>query len=398
MSILSILDINITNKILFIRSDLNVPINSEGNIISDIRIRLSLPTIKYAISKGAKIIITSHLGRPIEGVYNHIFSLKKISQYLENILNYKISLKKNLLNNLNFKKNEIIMLENVRFNIGEKHNDKELSKKYASLCDIFVMDAFATAHRKHSSTYGIIKYANISCAGLLLINELNNLNKIFKKPKHPIVSIVGGSKISTKFNVLNKLAKLSDKIIVGGGIANTFLAIDNNIGKSLYEPKSLNLAKKLKEKYNNFIIPIDCKVGISFSKNTSVKTKKINNILSNDRIMDIGKNTIKIIIDILNKAKTILWNGPLGVFEFTKFSEGTKIIAYTIANSNAFSIAGGGDTLAAIELFNLFNKISYISTGGGSFLNFVEGKKLPSISILKKYNSINIINSDNIKK
>ncbi|QJC29434.1 phosphoglycerate kinase [Enterobacteriaceae endosymbiont of Plateumaris pusilla] len=397
MSILSILDIDIKNKILLIRSDLNVPIDPQGNIISDIRIRLSLPTIKYAISKGAKIIIASHLGRPIEGKYNNIFSLKNISQYLEKILNYKVKLQKDYLNKLNFKKNEIIMLENVRFNIGEKNNNEELSKKYASLCDIFVMDAFATSHRKHSSTYGVIKYANKSCAGLLLINELNNLNKIFKKPNHPIISIVGGSKISTKFNVLNKLAKLSDNIIVGGGIANTFLAINNNIGQSLYEPNALILAKKLKEKYNNIIIPIDCKVGTSFSKNTSVKTKKINNISFNEMIMDIGENTIKIIIDILHKAKTILWNGPVGVFELIKFSEGTKIIANTIADSDAFSIAGGGDTLAAIELFNLFNKISYISTGGGSFLNFVEGKKLPSVSMLKKYQNINSIHFDNLK-
>ncbi|QJC28545.1 phosphoglycerate kinase [Enterobacteriaceae endosymbiont of Plateumaris consimilis] len=391
MSILSILDINITNKILLIRSDLNVPINNKGNIISDIRIRLSLPTIKYAINKGAKVIIASHLGRPLEGSYNRIFSLKNISKYLENILNYKVYLQKDFLNKLSFKKNEIIMLENVRFNIGEKKNDRTLSKKYATLCDIFVMDAFATAHRKHSSTYGIIKYAKKSCAGLLLINELNSLNKIFKNPKHPIISIVGGSKISTKFNVLNKLAKLSNKIIVGGGIANTFLAINNNVGQSLYEPNALNLAKKLQKKHNNFIIPIDCKVGTSFSNDTLVKTKKINNILSNEIIMDIGENTIKIIIDILNKAKTILWNGPLGVFEFANFNQGTKSIAYTIANSNSFSIAGGGDTLAAIELFNLFNKISYISTGGGSFLNFIEGKKLPSVFMLEKYYSMNTI-------
>lgn len=380
---LSILNLNIENKILLIRSDLNVPLDKKGNITSDIRIRLSLPTIKYALEKKSKIIIASHLGRPIEGKYNSLFSLKKIAIYLENILNHKVILKKNYLNGCNFKKNEIILLENVRFNIGEKDNNKKLSQKYASLCDIFVMDAFATSHRMHSSTYGIINFAKKSCAGLLLINEIKNLNKFLKNPIKPIISIIGGSKISTKFNILKKLCKLSDKVIVGGGIANTLLSLNNNIGSSLYEPNAISLAKEINKKYKNIIIPIDCIVSTSIDNNALIKNKNINKILKNEKILDIGSKTINIIKCELKKAGTILWNGPIGVFEFKKFRKGTEIIIKTISNSNAFSIVGGGDTLAAVELFNSFDKISYISTGGGAFLKYIEGNKLPVISILE---------------
>ncbi|QJC35617.1 phosphoglycerate kinase [Enterobacteriaceae endosymbiont of Donacia sparganii] len=380
---LSILNLNIKNKILLIRSDFNVPIDLNGNIISDIRIRLSLPTIKYALKKGSKIIIASHLGRPSEGKYNSLFSLKKIAIYLEKILNHKVILQKNYLNGCEFKNNEIILLENVRFNIGEKDNSIKLSKQYASLCDIFVMDAFATSHRIHSSTYGVINFAKKSCAGFLLINEIKNLKKLLKNPVKPIISIIGGAKISTKFNVLKKISKLSDKVIVGGGIANTLLSLNNDIGSSLYEPNAILLAQEIINKYKNIILPVDCVVSTSIKNNSLVKIKNINNILKNEKILDIGHKTINIIKNELKKAKTILWNGPIGVFEFKNFRKGTENIVKAIINSNAFSIVGGGDTLAAIELFNAFNKISYISTGGGAFLKYIEGRKLPVISILE---------------
>ncbi|QJC32810.1 phosphoglycerate kinase [Enterobacteriaceae endosymbiont of Donacia semicuprea] len=380
---LSILNIDIKNKILLIRSDFNVPIDLKGNINSDIRIKLSLPTIRYALKKGAKIILASHLGRPIEGHYNSLYSLKNIAIYLEKILSYKVVLKKNYLNGISLKKNTITLLENVRFNIGEKNNNKELSKKYASLCDIFVMDAFATSHRMHSSTYGIMNFTKQYCAGLLLINEIKNLKKFLKNPKKPIISIIGGSKISTKFNILKKLAELSDKVIVGGGIANTILSLNNNIGSSLYEPNSVFLAQKIVKKYNNLIIPVDCRVGISFSDDSPVKMKKVNKILRNEKILDIGDKTINLIKNELKKAKTILWNGPVGVFEFKKFRKGTEAIINAIIKNNIFSIVGGGDTLSAIELFNVFDKISYISTGGGAFLKYIEGNQLPVISKLE---------------
>ncbi|QJC37250.1 phosphoglycerate kinase [Enterobacteriaceae endosymbiont of Donacia thalassina] len=380
---LSILNLDISNKILLIRSDLNVPLDIKGNITSDIRIRLSLPTIKYALEKKAKIIIASHLGRPTEGIYNPLFSLKKIAIYLEKILKHKVILKKKYLNGCNFEKNEIFLLENVRFNIGEKSNSKKLSKQYASLCDIFVMDAFATSHRMHSSTYGIINFAKQSCAGLLLINEIKNLNKFLKNPEKPIISIVGGSKISTKFNVLKKLSKLSHKVIVGGGIANTLLSLNNDIGHSLYEPNSILLAQEIIKKCKNIILPIDCIVSTSVTNNSLIKNKNVNNILKNEKILDIGYKTINIIKCELQKAKTILWNGPIGVFELKNFRKGTEIIIKAIIHSNAFSIVGGGDTLAAVELFNAFNQISYISTGGGAFLKYIEENKLPVISILE---------------
>ncbi|QJC34439.1 phosphoglycerate kinase [Enterobacteriaceae endosymbiont of Donacia crassipes] len=380
---LSILDLDIKNKIILIRADLNVPIDSNGNITSDIRIKLSLPTIKYALSKNCKIIIASHLGNPIEGKYNDFLSLKKISIYLTKILNHKVILKKHYLNGLYFQYNEIILLENVRFNIGEKSNNEILAEKYASLCDIFVMDAFATAHRIHSSTYGIIKFAKKSCAGLLLINEIQNLTKFLKNPLKPIISIIGGSKISTKFNILKKLSTLSDKVIVGGGIANTLIALNNNIGNSLYEPNAILLAQEIIQKYKNIIIPVDCVVSTTISNNSLTQIKKITNILKNEKILDIGNKTINIIQDELKKAKTILWNGPVGVFEFKNFRKGTESIINTIINSNVFSIVGGGDTLAALELFNVFNKISYISTGGGAFLKYIEKNKLPVTSLLE---------------
>ncbi len=382
---LNIKNINIFNKKVLLRLDLNVPIKNKV-IMSYKRIELSLPTIKYVIKKGGYLIILSHLGRPIEGKYDKNFSLLPIVKYLRKKINISIKLVNNYLDidNLKLKyKNKILVLENVRFNIGETKNCNILSKKYAKLCDIFVMDAFATAHRKHSSTYGIIKYAPISCIGILFLKEIKILSKLISNPCRPLISIVGGSKISTKFNILNNLAKKSDTLIVGGGISNTFISIDNEVGKSLYEPSYINKAKKLRNKYN-IPVPIDCRVTKKISKSSNSYIKNVNNISSNEEIVDFGNETIKYLYKILVKAKTILWNGPVGIFEYPNYRKGTEMIVKAILKSNAFSIVGGGDTILALELFGISDKISYISSGGGSFLEFIQGNKLPVISILKK--------------
>ncbi len=386
MSILKINNVDLLNKRVMIRLDLNVPIHN-GVIISSKRIDSSLSTIKYAINKNAIVILTSHLGRPIEGVYNKKYSLLPIAKYLEKKLNVSIEFITDYLNKeiiFSKYKNKIFMLENVRFNIGETKNDECLSKKYANMCDIFVMDAFATAHRSHSSTYGVINFAPISCIGFLFNSEINTLSNIISNPIRPLVSIIGGAKISTKFNILNYLGSISDNLIVGGGISNTFISINNNIGKSLYEFSYVDKAKKLLDKYNNIFVPIDCRVGKKFSKNAKSYLREVNNIFCNEEIMDFGDKTINLMINILKDAKTILWNGPVGVFEFTNFRQGTACIAEVIKNNNIFTVIGGGDTISAVEYFGISDKISYISTGGGSFLKFLEGKELPVISILKK--------------
>ncbi|CAL4322979.1 Phosphoglycerate kinase [Buchnera aphidicola (Chaitophorus sp. 3695)] len=376
--------INIKKKKILIRLDLNVPIQN-NKITSYARIKASLPTIKLALKNKSKIMILSHLGRPIENKFDKKYSLFPIFKYLKKkIKNTKIHFLKNIYDQIKINYGEIIIFENVRFNLGEKENNTKLAKKYASLCDIFVMDAFGTAHRMEASTYGVGMFAKISCAGPLLMSEIKSLKKSIKKPKRPLITILGGSKISTKFNVLKKLAKISDTTIVGGGIANTFLAIKNNIGKSLYEKNFVKLAKKLLEKYN-IIIPIDSRTLNVHDKKNTYLMKDSNLISDNEEIMDIGDQSIKKIIKIIKKAKTIIWNGPVGVFESKKFRLGTEKISYAIANNkNSFSLAGGGDTLAVIEMFNIKKKISYISTGGGAFLEFIEGKKLPSIQMLQK--------------
>ncbi len=385
--LLNIKNLDVLNKKVFIRLDLNVPIKNNV-ILSKARIISSIPTIKLLINKGAKLILASHLGRPKKESYDSNLSLLPICKELQNILKIPIKFIKNYFNdnnciNLNNINEKIIMLENVRFNKGECKNYKLLSKYYASLCDIFIMDAFATSHRKHSSTYGICKYCKVLCFGLLFNKEIKSLSKIIHKPKRPMVSIVGGSKISTKFNVLNVLGNISDYLIVGGGIANTFISINNNIGKSLYEPKFIDLAKKLKRKYSNIPLPLDCRVGKEFSELSKSYVKKLNNISDNEEIMDLGDLTINLYYKIILKAKTILWNGPLGVFEFPNFRKGTKKISEAIIKSKAFVVAGGGDTISAIELFNIKNKISYISTGGGAFLKFIEKKTLPIFKYIK---------------
>ncbi|QCI21735.1 phosphoglycerate kinase [Buchnera aphidicola (Hyadaphis tataricae)] len=383
MNIIKMNDLDITGKTILIRSDLNVPIKN-GVIQSDARLLAALPTIELAVKKNAKIILMSHLGRPTEGYYEKKYSLFPIFEYFKKKLHYtKVYFCSNYLHNIKLKKQEIAILENVRFNKGELNNDDILSKKYSDLCDIFVMDAFGSSHRMQSSTYGVAKFSNIACAGPLLIKEINCLTKLLEKPKRPMVAIVGGSKVSTKFNLLKKISKLADTVIVGGGIANTFLAIDYNIGKSLYEKDFILEAKKIRDKYN-IIIPIDSRVGKNFSETAISIIKSPYDIQQNEEIMDFGDKTIQKVIDILKESKTILWNGPVGVFEFPNFRKGTEAIAKTIAKSNAFSIAGGGDTLSVIDMFNIKNDISYISTGGGSFLEFIEGKKLPSIHILEE--------------
>ncbi|AWH90354.1 phosphoglycerate kinase [Buchnera aphidicola (Melanaphis sacchari)] len=384
MKIKKMTELNITEKKILIRTDLNVPIQN-GIIQSDARIIAALPTIQLALQKKAKVIIMSHLGRPKEGCYTEKYSLLPIVEYLRKKLkNIKIYFSTKYPEKIKIHPGEILVLENVRFNIGELKNDRLLSKKYSNLCDIFVMDAFGSAHRKQSSTYGVGKFSKISCAGPLLLSEINTLKKALKKPERPMVAIVGGAKVSTKFNVLNTLSKIADTVIVGGGIANTFLAIDHNVGKSLHEEKYINQAKKLRDKRNNIIIPIDSRVGKNFSPIEKDIIKMPFEIKKNEEIMDFGDKTINKIIKIIKKAKTIIWNGPVGVFEFSNFRKGTEIIAKQIAQSNAFSIAGGGDTLSIIDMLCIKDKISYISTGGGAFLEFIEGKKLPAIKMLEE--------------
>ncbi|MBK4775706.1 phosphoglycerate kinase [Candidatus Pantoea edessiphila] len=377
-------ELNIYNKRVLIRVDFNVPMK-QGKILSDTRILASLPTIKLALQKNAQVIIMSHLGRPCEGVYDDKFSLLPIVEYLKNkLIKYKIKLVKDYLGGIILNQGEIIVLENVRFNHGESKNDEVLARKYAALCDIFVMDAFGIAHRSHASTCGIARFADVSCIGGLFSNELNILSEVMKTPKRPLVVIVGGSKISTKFDLLNTLSKIADYVIVGGGIANTFLAIENKVGRSLYEPNFIGLAKQLLSKYN-IQVPIDLRISTEYSENSVDIIKNRTDILGNEFILDFGDKTIQSLVLILKKANTILWNGPLGVYEFPNFRRGTEIIAHTIANSHAFSVAGGGDTLAAIDLFGIKDSISYISTGGGAFLQFIESQSLPIISIMKRH-------------
>ncbi|CAL4324009.1 Phosphoglycerate kinase [Buchnera aphidicola (Mindarus abietinus)] len=376
-------ELDLYDKKVLIRLDLNVPINEYGEIASYARIIAAIPTIKLAIKKKARIIILSHLGRPEEGIYNKKLSLFPIFQYLKKYFKKINIVFSKTLSFGKIKKGEIVVLENTRFNIGEKRNSSSLAKKYASLCDIFVMDAFGTAHRSEASTCGVGYFSKIACAGPLFLSELTSLEKALKNPIKPVVSIIGGSKVSTKFKILKSLGKISNTIIVGGGIANTFVAIDKKVGKSLFEPDYLIQAKELKKKYN-ILIPEDSRIGKEFSKHATAIVKKTSDIQENEEIMDLGDKTLLKALKIIQSAKTIIWNGPVGVYEFKNFQKGTKLIALEIAKSNAFSLAGGGDTLAVIDMFKIKEKISYISTGGGSFLSFIEGNKLPTIKMLEQ--------------
>jgi len=383
MSVIKMTDLDLAGKRVFIRADLNVPVK-DGKVTSDARIRASLPTIEMALKQGAKVMVTSHLGRPTEGEYNEEFSLLPVVNYLKDKLSNPVRLVKDYLDGVEIAAGELVVLENVRFNKGEKKDDEALSKKYAALCDVFVMDAFGTAHRAQASTHGIGKFADVACAGPLLAAELDALGKALGNPARPMVAIVGGSKVSTKLTVLDSLSKIADQLIVGGGIANTFVAAQgHNVGKSLYEADLVDEAKRLLTTCD-IPVPTDVRVATEFSETAPATLKSVSDIKDEEQILDLGDVSAQKLADILKNAKTILWNGPVGVFEFPNFRKGTEIVANAIADSEAFSIAGGGDTLAAIDLFGISDKISYISTGGGAFLEFVEGKVLPAVAMLEE--------------
>ncbi|RDE71068.1 MULTISPECIES: phosphoglycerate kinase [Aggregatibacter] len=383
MSVIKMTDLDLNGKRVFIRADLNVPVK-DGKVTSDARIRATIPTLKLALEKGAKVMVTSHLGRPTEGEFKPEDSLQPVVDYLNEHLDVPVRLVRDYLDGVEVNAGEIVVLENVRVNKGEKKNDPELGKKYAALCDVFIMDAFGTAHRAQASTYGVAEFAPVACAGPLLAAELDALGKALKEPARPMVAIVGGSKVSTKLEVLNSLSKIADQIIVGGGIANTFIAAaGHNVGKSLYEADLIPVAKELAAS-TDIPVPVDVRVGTEFSETAPATEKSVTEVKDDESIFDIGDKSAAQLAEIIKNAKTVLWNGPVGVFEFPNFRKGTEIISHAIANSDAFSIAGGGDTLAAIDLFGIADKISYISTGGGAFLEFVEGKVLPAVEILEK--------------
>ena len=394
-------DFDLKGKRVLIREDFNVPMKN-GEVTNNMRIRASLPTIKQALKAGAKVMLMSHLGRPAEEAYDEAFSLAPVAKELSNLLKIDVPLVHHWIDGFNMGNASIVLLENVRFNHGETDNHVELSKKMAALCDIFVMDAFATAHRTESSTYGVIKYAKQACAGPLLLAELETLQTIMEKPARPIVAIVGGSKVSTKLALLDSLAKKVDCLIVGGGIANTFLAAEGyTVGKSLHEPDLIDEAERLtqeaKQRGAEIPLPIDVVVAERFSEDVESYVRLVSQIDDNEKIFDVGPDTIKNFIALIKKAKTILWNGPIGAFEIEAFAKGTQAIAKAIAESKAFKVAGGGDTLAAIEKYRMNNKIDYISTGGGAFLTVLEGKKLPVIEALEERTAKNEKNEKNEK-
>ena len=383
MTVLKMTDLDLAGKRVLIREDLNVPVK-DGVVKSDARILASLPTIKLALEKGAAVLVCSHLGRPEEGVYSEEDSLAPVAAYLSKALGRDVPLVKDYLDGVDVAPGELVLLENVRFNKGEKKNTDELAQQYAALCDVFVMDAFGTAHRAQGSTHGVAKFAKVACAGPLLAAELDALGKALDKPARPMLAIVAGSKVSTKLDVLNSLADICDSLIVGGGIANTFLAAAGlPVGKSLYEADLVDTAKAIAAKVS-VPLPVDVVVAKAFAEDAEATIKAVKDVAEDDMILDIGPQTAAMFAEMLKASQTILWNGPVGVFEFDQFAEGTKVIAEAIAASPAFSIAGGGDTLAAIDKFGIADKVSYISTGGGAFLEFVEGKVLPAVAILEE--------------
>ncbi len=387
MSVLSMADLNLTNQRVLIREDLNVPVK-DGRVSSAKRIQAALPTIQLALDKGAKIILLSHRGRPVEGKFDQEQSLQPIAEYLIEKCNLKVRLEKDWISGVDLNAGEIVLCENVRFQVGEKSNDEQLAKQMASLCDIYVMDAFGTAHRAQASTHGVAKYAPISCAGPLLKKELDSLQQALHEPARPMVAIVGGSKVSTKLTVLETLLDKVDQLIVGGGIVNTFLAaVGKPVGKSLHEADLLDTAtallQKAASKNTQIPLPTDVVCAKEFSEHAEATVKSVDDVEDDDLILDIGPQSSEQLAMLMQDAGTIVWNGPVGVFEFAAFANGTKVMANAIANSNAFSIAGGGDTLAAVDKFGLEENISYISTGGGAFLEYLEGKKLPAVEVLE---------------
>lgn len=386
MSIIKMTDLDLKGKRVLIREDLNVPVK-DGKVSSDARIRASLPTIQFAVNAGAKVMLMSHLGRPTEGEYAEEFSMKPVASHLGNLLGQDVPVIQDWRAVGDLENGQVVMFENVRFNAGEKKDDEALARAYAELCDVYVMDAFGTAHRAQASTHGAGKYAPVACAGPLLAAELDALAKALKAPKRPLVAIVGGSKVSTKLTVLESLSGVVDQLIVGGGIANTFLAAaGHNVGKSLYEPDLLDEAKRLAAA-TDIPVPTDVVVGQAFAEDAEATLKSLDQLQDSDMIFDVGPETSANFAEIIRNAGTIIWNGPVGVFEFDQFGEGTKALSLAIAESAAFSIAGGGDTLAAVDKYEIADKVSYISTGGGAFLEFVEGKVLPAVAMLESRGS-----------
>ena len=387
MSIKRMVDLDVSGKRVLIRQDLNVPVKN-GQVTSDIRIQASVPTIEFALAAGAAVMVMSHLGRPAEGVYDEASSLKPVAERLSLLLGKPVRLEKDWLEGITIAPGEVVLCENVRFNAGEEKNNDALGEKMAALCDIFVMDAFGTAHRAQASTHSVAKFAPIACAGPLLASELDALGKALETPTKPLVAIVGGSKVSTKLTVLKTLSEKVDQLIVGGGIANTFIAAAGfPVGKSLYEPDLIEEAQRLiaaaKAAGSDIPIPVDVVCAKEFSETAEATVKKVADVEVDDLILDIGPDTAKQYAEIIKSAGTIVWNGPVGVFEIDQFSHGTQSLSQAIAESSAFSIAGGGDTLAAIDKYGINDQVSYTSTGGGAFLEFLEGKELPAVAILK---------------
>ncbi len=388
MPIIKMTDLDLRGKRVLIREDLNVPL-ADGKVTSDTRIRAALPTIQHALDKGAKVMVMSHLGRPKEGEFDEAFSLAPVAKRLSELLGVKVRLERDWLDGVVIADGEVVLCENVRFNAGEKKNDPALSKRMADLCDIFVMDAFGTAHRAQASTCGVGEIAPIACAGPLLAAELDALSRALESPKRPLVAIVAGSKVSSKLTVLESLSTVVDQLIVGGGIANTFIAAaGHNIGNSLHEPDLIAEAKRLmaqaKARGGDIPLPTDVVIAEEFSASAEADIRKVDGVADGEMILDIGPDTAEMYAEILKTAGTIVWNGPVGVFEFDQFGEGTRVLAQAIAESPAYSIAGGGDTLAAVEKYAVADRISYISTGGGAFLEFLEGKTLPAVAMLEQ--------------
>lgn len=383
MTIKRMQELDLAGKRVLIREDLNVPVKN-GKVTSDARLRAALPTMKQAMQAGAKVILMSHLGRPTEGEYDEAFSLKPVADYLSGLLDCEVPLIKDWSQGVPLENGQIALLENVRFNPGEKKDDDGLAKAYADLCDVFVMDAFGTAHRAQASTHGVAKFAPVACAGPLLSAELDALEKALANPARPMVAIVGGAKVSSKLDILEKLSEKVDQLILGGGIANTFLAAAGKpVGKSLCETDLIPKAKSLLAKVE-IPLPTDVLVGKEFSETAEARLKSVDDVTEDEMIMDIGPQSAQTLAGYIKEAKTIIWNGPVGVFEFEAFSKGTEVLAHAIADSEGFSIAGGGDTLAAVDKFGISGRVSYISTGGGAFLEYVEGKVLPAVAVLDK--------------
>ncbi len=389
MSVIKMTDLDLAGKRVLIRQDLNVPVK-DGKVTSDKRIRASMPTIEHCIKAGAQVMLMSHLGRPTEGEPAAEFSLKPVSDYLSDALGKEVALVADYLDTApSMSDGDVVLLENVRFNVGEKKNDEALSTKYAALCDIYVMDAFGTAHRAQASTHGVASAAPAACAGPLLAGELDALGKALDNPARPMAAIVGGSKVSTKLTVLESLSGVVDQLIPGGGIANTFIAAaGHNVGKSLVEedliPEAQRLMEAAKAKGGEIPVPTDVVVGKEFSESAEATVKSVEDVDDDDMIFDIGPETAARFAEMMKAAGTVVWNGPVGVFEFDQFGEGTRTLGLAIADSDAFSIAGGGDTLAAVDKYGISERVSYISTGGGAFLEFLEGKKLPAVAILEE--------------